>query len=154
MPSDGIKANLSIRQIPDVVLRTPALPVPENHEMKNLLLGMSQVMKELGGVGIAAPQVGVTLRVFIMSFEGFSLSVINPSVRDLQGLSLESEGCLSIPGTFYKVPRAQSLKLSGFNHLWDPFEVNLSGFLARIAQHEMDHLDGVTIDDRSGEVDE
>ena len=152
MSPDEIKANLSIRRIPDKVLHTPARLVPENHEVKNLLLGMRQVMRELGGVGIAAPQVGISLRLFVMSYEGFNLSVINPTFRDLQGLNTEAEGCLSIPGSFYKLHRAESLTLSGFNHLWDPFEVNLSGFLARIAQHEMDHLDGVTIDSRSGGV--
>lgn len=147
--SDVERWDYKVRVIPDTVLHTRAKNVPENQDLSRLVAGMREVMTELKGVGIAAPQVGVSLRVFIMSYEGFNLSVVNPSITHRSGLSLDSEGCLSIPGQFYTVKRDESLVLSGFDHNWRFFQVPLSGFLARIAQHELDHLDGVTIDSRA-----
>jgi peptide deformylase len=140
----------SVRVLPDPVLRTVSLPVQPGSDASDLISAMRREMSRLGGVGIAAPQIGFSLRIFIISYEGFNLNVLNPTISKEAGSEVSSEGCLSIPGKFYEVKRHSRLTLAGFDTSWRHFEVDLSGFLARIAQHEMDHLEGVTIDARSG----
>ncbi len=123
-------------------------------EIQALIGAMAETMADAGGVGLAAPQVHVPLRLFVFHVpasrgeEGVALplrAVINPVITPVEeaGKELGWEGCLSIPGLRAAVPRWKEIRLSGVNEEGQPFEETLSGFAARVVQHEADHLDGV-----------
>lgn len=123
-------------------------------ELQQLLQDMQDTMKEKGGVGIAAPQIGVNLRVVIFGFEKsvrypneapvpFTV-LINPTIEILSNEFIDGwEGCLSVPGLRGLVPRYKKIKYSGFDENGNPFSRLVENFHARIVQHECDHLDGV-----------
>jgi peptide deformylase len=119
---------------------------------------MVQTMREAPGVGLAAPQVGVSLRVFVFGWTDDDGAVhegtaINPSlwitpVPVAQALEDDEEGCLSFPGERFALVRAEQARLKATRLDGTPFEITASGWLARIFQHEYDHLDGVLYIDR------
>jgi peptide deformylase len=123
-------------------------------ELADLLTDMRDTMAHLNGAGLAAPQIGVPLRVVIFGvksnprYPGIDdvpdTVLINPVLTPLSGEIEEGwEGCLSVPGMRGWVPRYQKLKYSGFDELGHRFEREVEGFHARVVQHEVDHLDGV-----------
>ena len=119
------------------------------------LLAVAGRMKELmvleKGVGIAAPQVGLSLRIFIAapSGKGEEAQVyINPVLTDERGSEEAEEGCLSLPDIRVKVPRFKSLRIEALDEHGKPFSQNLADFPARVIQHENDHLDGILLLDR------
>jgi peptide deformylase len=122
-----------------------------NPEFQKLIDDMIQTMGEAGGVGLAAPQVNHSLRMFVMkSWPGVPLTVvINPILRydEAAGLKDSTEGCLSIPGRSLKVKRYKKIHLSYYDRRGRYITQDLSGFGAIIAQHEYDHLNGVLIVD-------
>ncbi|WP_353987941.1 peptide deformylase [Ruicaihuangia caeni] len=146
------------------VLHTPAKPVERfDDELRRLVDDMFETMDEAPGVGLAAPQVGVGLRVFVYGWEdedGYLWRgvAINPelwqSPLDLGPADEdeESEGCLSIPGERFPLRRAERVILRAVDLDQEPFEIVAEGWLARIFQHEYDHLDGVLYADRLGHV--
>jgi peptide deformylase len=153
-------AVLSIRITGDQVLHTPARTVTEfDDSLRDLVSDMVETMKAAPGVGLAAPQVGVDLRVFVFDWtddEGVHTmgTAINPSlwvtptpVGDPDD-EAESEGCLSIPGERFPLRRSNEAILYAVDVNGEPFELRASGWLARILQHEFDHLDGVLYADR------
>jgi peptide deformylase len=108
-----------------------------------------------GGVGLAAPQVGESKRLFIIKVAApyTKMVVINPTISILSPMrKIQDESCLSIPGEFFSVSRYDRVALRGFNDQGLPIHVRLHGFLARIAQHEYDHLEGVTLLEKGSEV--
>ena len=112
------------------------------------LISLIDAMKEAmhgEGIGLAAPQVGVGKRLFICQPEGHSLYVfINPEITlTSEELSGYEEGCLSIPGIWADVTRPQQIQIQAFNEKGKPFRVDADGILARVIQHELDHLNGV-----------
>lgn len=128
-------------------------------ELFALLADMRDTMAHLNGAGLAAPQIGVGLRVVIFGVhanprypdveEVPDTVLINPVLTPLGGEMEEGwEGCLSVPGMRGWVPRYQRLRYRGFDALGTPFEREVSGFHARVVQHEVDHLDGILILDR------
>ena len=137
------------------VLLAHAAPVadPTAPEVQRLLADMAETLEDAGGVGLAAPQVHVSLRVFIFhvpasrSDTGQALllrAVINPEITPLgSAKALGWEGCLSIPGLRAAVPRYTDIRLTGLNPDGTSFDEVLTGFAARVAQHEADHLDGI-----------
>jgi peptide deformylase len=115
---------------------------------------MIETMYDAPGVGLAAPQVGVSLRVVIIDVspreEGSSglIELINPEIILAEGEQIEEEGCLSIPGFVSEVKRKAKVRVSGLNRHGEPVEIEGEGLLARALQHEIDHLDGVLFIDR------
>jgi peptide deformylase len=151
---------LPIRITGDPVLHSPAAPVEAfDEELRRLVADMTETMHAAPGVGLAAPQVGVPLRLFVWSWEEADGAVsegtaINPRLwiapmplgeLDPDG---ESEGCLSIPGERFALRRSPAAILEATDLDGRPFEVRAEGWLARIFQHEYDHLDGVLYADR------
>jgi peptide deformylase len=144
---------LPIRILGDPVLRQPAKPVTEfDRRLRALRDDMIATMYDAPGVGLAGPQVGVSLRLFVFDDgETGPLFVANPELVDMQGELLEEEGCLSIPGPYHETPRAARVTCRGQDIGGAPFEMTGEGLLARIFQHETDHLDGMLYIDRLDE---
>jgi peptide deformylase len=143
-------STLRIRTFGDPVLREPARPVEEFDEaLRRLSDDMVVTMHEAPGVGLAAPQVGRSLRLIVFDVgEDGPRTVANPVLRDEWGDQLEEEGCLSLPGLYYPVSRAMKVWAQG--HDLDGREVTIQAeeLLARVLQHEVDHLNGVLFIDR------
>jgi len=145
-------AALQIAIWPAPVLKRPADPV---EHVDGWLIQVIQKMKELmeqnHGVGLAAPQVGLPLRFFVASETGKAADArvfINPVLTEQSGDEEAEEGCLSLPEIRGKISRFTQLRISALDEQSRPIAVDLSGFPARIVQHENDHLDGVLIIDR------
>jgi peptide deformylase len=116
---------------------------------------MKDVMVENKGVGLAAPQVGLNLRIFVASTEGKreeAKAYINPVLTDEHGSEEGEEGCLSLPDIRIKVPRFKTIRVEALDIHGQPFSENLADFAARIIQHENDHLDGILLLDRMSPV--
>lgn len=143
-------AVLSIRMIGDPVLRTPAAEVTEyGPELARLVQNMLETMHSVRGAGLAAPQVGVGLRVFTYAVDGAEGHVVNPELVRADGVQDEDqEGCLSVPGIGFALPRAEAVQLRGFDASGQPVQLEAQGMLARCFQHENDHLDGRLYIDR------
>ncbi len=143
-------AILRIRTWGDPVLRQPTRPVERVTRVhRRLIEDMIETMHAAPGVGLAAPQVGVSERIFVWEHEGEAGAVINPTVVSLAGDSIDDEeGCLSIPGIYFPVARSEVARIEGVGADGGPFVLEGTGFLARILQHETDHLDGVLFLDR------
>src|SRR6516225_6803060 len=138
-----------IKLFGDPVLRTPAEPVTDfDLELRNLVRDLTETMLEAPGVGLAAPQIGVSLRVFTFHVDDEPGHLVNP-VLALDGDPEEDdEGCLSLPGLQFPTPRAPRVVAAGFNMYGDPVTVEGTELLARCVQHETDHLDGILFIDR------
>ncbi|MFP3322145.1 peptide deformylase [Planococcus sp. SIMBA_160] len=140
---------MAIREIvkhPNEVLETPCKTVTEfGRELAALLDDMHETMIEADGVGIAAPQVGVSLRVAIVDFqEGQEpIEMINPELALFEGAETDIEGCLSFPGIFGEVERHGRIKIKAQERDGSWYELEAEGYEARAILHEMDHLDGV-----------
>lgn len=117
-------------------------------QIQQLIDGMIDVMHEATGVGLAAPQVGVSKRVIIAEVEERLHVLIDPKIVKREGEELGTEGCLSIPGTVADVPRAARVIVKGKNRKGRGITLKAEGLLARVLQHEVDHLDGILFLDR------
>ncbi|HEY1616547.1 MAG TPA: peptide deformylase [Streptosporangiaceae bacterium] len=138
-----------IRLFGDPVLRTPAEPVTEfDVELRKLVQDLYDTMLEAPGVGLAAPQIGVGLRVFTYYVDDVLGHVINPSLRLTEAEETDEEGCLSFPGLQYPVKRSYGVVATGFDMHGEPITLEGTAQLARCVQHETDHLDGVLFIDR------
>jgi peptide deformylase len=139
-----------IRLFGDPVLRTPAAPVVDfDRELRQLVGDLTETMFAAGGAGLAAPQIGVGLRVFTWYVDGEIGHLVNPDVTAVGEETEEGpEGCLSIPGYRWDCRRHLHVVASGWNMHGDPVRVDGSELLARAIQHETDHLDGVLFVDR------
>jgi peptide deformylase len=138
-----------IRLFGDPVLRTPADPVTTfDAELRKLVKDLTDTMMDAPGVGLAAPQIGVGLRVFTYYVDDVVGHLINPSLQLSQETELDDEGCLSFPGLAYPTNRAFGVVAAGFDMHGEPVTVEGTGQLARCVQHETDHLDGVLFIDR------
>ena len=131
------------------MLRTQADPVRDfDAELRRLVRDLTDTMLDAPGVGLAAPQLGVGLRVFTYHVDGALGHLINPTL-DLSGeQETDDEGCLSFPGLVYPTKRAYGAVARGFNMHGEPVTLEGTGQLARCVQHETDHLDGVLFIDR------
>ena len=139
----------SIRLFGDPVLRTPAEPVREfDAELRRLVKDLTDTMLEAPGLGLAAPQIGVGLRVFSYNVDDVIGHLINPVLRLSDDQETDDEGCLSFPGLQYPTPRAHGVVATGFTMHGEPVTIQGAGQLARCVQHETDHLDGILFIDR------
>ena len=138
-----------IRLFGDPVLRKPALEVVDfDKELRRLVADLTDTMLDAPGAGLAAPQIGVGLRVFTWYVDGEVGHLVNP-VLDLSEEEQDGpEGCLSIPGLSIDCKRALSVVAKGFDQHGEPVVIEGSELLARAIQHETDHLDGVLFLDR------
>ena len=151
---------LDIVEIGDPVLRRKAHKITQiDRDIRLLADDMLETLRDSGGVGLAAPQVGESLRMIVVEYpEDDSVEdspkktykVINPEIIWRSQETVEgSEGCLSIPGYVGTVVRNESIKVKGLSVFGRPLKLNLSGWTARIFQHEIDHLDGICYIDRA-----
>lgn len=143
-----------VRIYGDPVLRQKALPVEAFDEtLRSLVADMRETMHAYRGIGLAANQVGVLQRVLVIDvpLEGdrrADLALINPVLSDRSGSEVDEEGCLSIPSVYDDVRRAQRLHVEAQDVEGKPLVFDAEGYMARVLQHEVDHLDGVLFVDR------
>lgn len=139
-------ALLSILRYPDERLHTLATPVDTvNGEIRRLVEDMAQTMYSAPGVGLAATQVDVHKQVIVIDISEVRdqlLVLINPAILKTRGISDFEEGCLSVPGIFERIERAEWIKVRALDRVGQPFELEASGLLSVCIQHEMDHLQG------------
>jgi peptide deformylase len=138
-----------IRLFGDPVLRTPAEPVRDfDKQVRQLVKDLTDTMIDAPGVGLAAPQLGVGLRVFTYYVDDHLGHLVNPSLDLSEEQQEGDEGCLSIPGLVFPTPRAMRVVAKGFNMHGEPITLEGTELLARCVQHETDHLDGILFIDR------
>ena len=135
---------LPIRTLGDPVLRTPSNPVVEfDAKLAKLCDDMLETMYDAPGVGLAGPQVGLSIRLFVFDDgETGPMLMANPELFDGSGQTMGEEGCLSIPGPFHPTPRFSTITCRGQDMRGETYEMTGEGLLARIFQHETDHLNG------------
>jgi peptide deformylase len=133
-----------IRLLGDAVLRTPTEPVTAfDADLAALVTDlMDTLLGAPGRAGVAAPQIGVSARVFVYAAGGQVGHMVNPTIVVGEQRQGGDEGCLSLPGLYFPTPRAQICTAHGFDQHGEPIVVEGTGFLARALQHEADHLDG------------
>jgi len=138
-----------IRLFGDPLLRTKAAPVTDfDAELRALVADLTDTMLDAPGSGLAAPQLGVGLRVFTYNVDGDVGHLVNPELDLSDETQLGPEGCLSIPDLTFECLRALRTVAKGFNLYGDPVTIEGSDLLARALQHETDHLDGILFVDR------
>jgi len=138
-----------IRLFGDPVLRTPAVPVVDfDKELRTLVKDLQETMLDAPGVGLAAPQIGVGLRVFAYHVDDTLGHLVNPVLELSEGEQDDEEGCLSFPGLAYPCLRAWSVAARGQDMYGEPVTVEGTDLLSRCVQHETDHLDGILFIDR------
>jgi peptide deformylase len=143
-----------IRYFGDPVLTTPALEVIDfDKELRTLVADLTETMLEAPGAGLAAPQIGVGLRVFVWDVDEALGHLINPTLELSTEMQEGEEGCLSFPALSFETPRAFRAVAKGFNMYGEPMMVEGTELLARCLQHETDHLDGIVFIDRLSKED-
>lgn len=143
-------AILNIRREGDPVLRQVARPVPKvTRRVKKLIKDMGETMYHANGIGLAAPQVGVGERVIVVDVGDGLYALVNPRLEKEEGREVDVEGCLSLPGVLGYVERAARVVVSGLDEDGRPRKLEAEGLLARVFQHEIDHLDGVLFTDKA-----
>lgn len=139
-------AILDVLSFPDERLRTVAKPVTEvNQEIKQLIQDMFETMREEKGVGLAATQVDRHVRVVVMDVseeQNEPRVFVNPTIVTKEGSMINEEGCLSVPGNYAKVERAEKVTVEALNENGEAFTLDAEGLLAICIQHELDHLEG------------
>jgi peptide deformylase len=144
-------AVLKVRRYGDPALRRSAEPIGEvTPEVRLIIADMTETMYDEVGIGLAAPQVGISKRLIVIADEeGRGVqALLNPTIVDRGGEVTGEEGCLSIPGVFAPVTRAAWVKVEARSVDGKPLAINARGLRARVLQHEIDHLDGVLFIDR------
>jgi peptide deformylase len=148
---------LAIRKYGDPVLQKKAKPVKDLAQVKDLAPAMFEAMYAEPGIGLAAPQVGISLRLMVVDVAGEKdkprpMVLVNPKIEEKKGKIESVEGCLSFPGISVTIHRAERVRLSALNEHGFPVSVEADGLLSRCFQHEMDHLDGVLMIDHLSPV--
>lgn len=134
----------------DPVLRRIAHPVKEvNDNIKKLMNNMAETMYHAKGVGLAAPQVGISKRVIVVDIGEGLFKLVNPEIVASSGIQDGAEGCLSLPDVVGNVKRSERVKVKALNEDGDEVTIEASGYLARAFQHEIDHLNGIIFTDKA-----
>lgn len=134
----------------DPVLRRIAHPVKEvNDNIKKLLDNMAETLYHAKGVGLAAPQVGISKRVIVVDIGEGLFKLVNPEIVASSGIQDGAEGCLSLPDVVGNVKRSEHVKVKALNEDGDEVTIEASGYLARAFQHEIDHLNGIIFTDKA-----
>nr|WP_242603691.1 MULTISPECIES: peptide deformylase [Dictyoglomus] len=143
---------MEIRKIGDPILKIKAKKVEKiDEKVKNLVRDMIETMKFSNGVGLAAPQVGESLRIIVVDYEENPIAFINPEILEMDGEVLDYEGCLSVPGVEVPIKRAERIIFKAQDLQGRTKRYKAKGLLARVIQHEVDHLEGILILDRAVE---
>lgn len=141
--------DLLIRVLGDPILRVQAKEVDSFDEnLENTLAEMLSLMVGAEGMGLAAPQVGIPRRFFVARYGDNDYRIINPRITAQEGQVVDEEGCLSIPNQYGPVERWEWIRLAAQNVDGEKIEMEAEGLLARVFQHEIDHLDGCLFIDR------
>lgn len=143
-------ANHKIITTENPILRRKAKKIHHfDPSIQKLMNEMFEIMHEANGVGLAAPQIAQSIRVFVAEFEDRKVAMVNPEIVKAEGETLGREGCLSIPGYYGdNIRRAEKVVVKGQDARGKAIKVNAEGWFARVLQHEIDHLDGVLFLDR------
>lgn len=148
---------MAIKEIvtyPNPILKKKSKPITSfDSELKQLVDDMAETMFAVPGSGLAAVQIGALFQVFLMNLsknenENKYLALINPEILEKQGTQSDKEGCLSVPDYFTKVKRAQKVKVQALDINGNEHKYEFEDWLARVVQHEVDHLNGILILDR------
>jgi peptide deformylase len=143
-----MKKSYTLRLYPDSMLRKKSLPVKNMDEsIRDLINGMTAIMYSFGGIGLAAPQVGILKHVIIADVGDGLICLTNPRIIDQNGDEELVEGCLSLPDIQINILRRKSIFVRGIDHEGKEVELDLNGLTARVIQHEIDHLSGILIID-------
>ncbi|RJQ24902.1 MAG: peptide deformylase [Peptococcaceae bacterium] len=135
------------------VLKEKAKAVPKiTSNIHKLLDNMADTMYGSNGVGLAAPQIGVSKRIIVAHSREGLIELINPEIVRAAGEDVDVEGCLSVPGIYGDVRRAYTVEVIGLNRQGETVQVGAEGFLARILQHEIDHLEGILFVEKAANV--
>jgi peptide deformylase len=150
-------AYMQIKTYPDPVLRKVCKPIEVIHdEMVTLCDDMVETMRLAQGAGLAANQVGVSIRLMVLDprtkKNDNPIILINPVITEQNSEEITEEGCLSLPKFYEYVKRAKRVFVTGINIKGEPFEMECDGFMARAVQHELDHLNGVLLIDHLSPV--
>jgi len=148
-------AILPISIYPDSILLKKAKKIkdPKSQEIQELILNMLETMKSSDGLGLAAPQVGKSLRLCVISFEGKTHILINPKVSSKSWKKVTGEeGCLSFPGVFLPIKRHKRVSVKAQDRNGDKLVIKADGMLSRILQHEIDHLEGIPFIKRMAKI--
>lgn len=134
-----------VRTYGDPVLKKPAVDVEVvDDEIRKLLDDMIETMHDYNGAGLAGPQIGVSKRLFVIEFDNKIFKVINPKIKNIYGEDeIAEEGCLSVPEIYEKVKRKHNIEIEYLDENGEKQDRKIEGFLARVFQHEADHLDGI-----------
>lgn len=157
---------MTLRQIvylPDPVLRRKAQPVSRfDAELQKLIDDMVETMREAPGVGLAAPQVGISQRIIVVEYPLDDskedapkklFTMVNPEIKEMSAeKEMGVEGCLSVPGFQGEVERSLAVTVKGLNRHGQPMKVKAKGWLARIFQHEIDHINGIVFTDKATRI--
>jgi peptide deformylase len=147
--------NLQLLKENDPVLREKCTPwdFEKDGDATEVIKELSRVMMENNGIGLAAPQCGLMKRIFVMGNENRLFACINPEILEGNGDSvMDLEGCLSFPDLWLHVKRYETVKVKYYNVVGGEIITDFTGLIARVFQHELDHLDGVCFDTRVGKV--
>ncbi|UCE97914.1 MAG: peptide deformylase [Dehalococcoidia bacterium] len=144
---------MAVREIcclPEKILRQKAKKVPRvDASIKRLIVDMVETMQQAEGIGLAAPQVGVSLRIAVLQMpDEEPFTIINPKLVRRAGERLIMEGCLSVPGYQGEIKRSVSITVKGLNELGKEIRIKATGLMAQALEHEIDHLNGVLYIDR------
>ncbi|HWP96210.1 MAG TPA: peptide deformylase [Syntrophomonadaceae bacterium] len=139
--------------VPDEVLRGKSLPVAKiNAGVIRVLDNMVDTLYAFDGVGLAAPQIGISRRIIVVDPGDNLIQMINPEIIFREGEKMGSEGCLSVPKVSGLVPRSEKITVRGLNREGQEVVIEASDMLARVFQHEIDHLDGILFIDKATQV--
>ncbi|HEY8600336.1 MAG TPA: peptide deformylase [Thermomicrobiales bacterium] len=120
-----------------------------DRSLQALVADLFETMHAADGAGLAAPQIGLSIRVFVASYNGQDVALFNPEITKAGGMALGAEGCLSLPGFVGEhLPRAAMIQVRGKDQHGRPVKLQAEGYFARVLQHEIDHLDGILFTDR------
>ena len=144
---------LPILQIGDKILRQKCTPVTEfNSDLRILLDNMKQTLTEAKGAGLAAPQVGKAIRVFIVDVEEGYFEFVNPAILGTSGSQYGIEGCLSVKGKWGDVKRPKKVTIEAYDRYGKKFKIVARDFFAKAICHENDHLDGILYVDKANNL--
>jgi len=147
-------AVLKVIKAGDPILRQPTQPVTRiTKRVSRLIEDMIETMYAVDGVGLAAPQVGVSKKIAVIDVGEGPIALINPKIIEGSGEDIDVEGCLSVPGKQAYVKRMATVKVQALNEKGKPVQIEAGGLLARALQHEIDHLNGILFTDLVDEKD-
>jgi peptide deformylase len=144
-------AKLPIITYPNPILhkKTEKIKDPQSLEIKELVLDMLETLEQNNGLGLAAPQVGKSLRLCVIKLAGKTHILINPKIKSKSWRkTVQEEGCLSFPGEFIPIKRSVTVKVKAQNRSGKTILISAEGLLSRALQHEIDHLDGILFIDK------